>query len=335
MSDSDILAATPEQHLHDLRAVYDMGNLHLDPAAKVGDHPWSVVRLTPDPHSGSETSVGVARNIETGELVEVGTGKPVAAGTAVQPGTIEEGSWALITRIGALRGKQHGRYKWIKPTDYHDRKLEPDDIYRPFAKGGIVLCRHNPQVEGTAQFDAVSLLPPGWETDVQPAFDALQKNKALSKTPTSAAGKASLQPMLANDNPIISSIAFRSLVELGSLDSKTFQQSLSRTTNYRRAVFMYVALVHAPAAEPSTIEPALTQAVQSTTRPPDSRSAALAFTAAALFHPNSPQSRTLSVNLLSALRGSAPSVAGKRTASPATQKPDPYIEELLKIAQVP
>src|SRR5277367_3940610 len=105
MSDSDILAATPEQHLHDLRAVYDMGNLHLDPSAKVGDHPWSVVRLAPDHHSGSTTLIGAAIDGKTGGLIEAATGKP-AVESSFSSATIMEGSWTLINRIGALGGTQ-------------------------------------------------------------------------------------------------------------------------------------------------------------------------------------------------------------------------------------
>jgi hypothetical protein len=334
MSDKDILAAPPEQHLHDLRAVYDMGNLHLDPTATAGNQSWSVVRLNPDPYSGSETLVGAALDAKTGQLINAATGKP-AADSSFSSGMIEEGSWVPVTRIGVPRGKQRGRYKWTKPLEYEKRRLDPEDIYRPFVKGGTVLCKHNPEVEGATQFDAVSLLPTGWEAHVSPAFDALKKNKVLSRQPASAVDKMSLKALMANANAITSTIAFRSLSESGNLDSKTVQQTLSKATGYHRAVLMYIALVHAPAAGPSTIEPALTQAVQGTSGPADNRSAALAFTAVALFHPNLPQSRTLSVNLLNAMRsGSAPSVAGQKTASVARQKADPYLEELLKTAQI-
>ena len=334
MSDKDILAAPPEQHLHDLRAVYDMGNLHLDTTAKAGDLPWSIVRLAPEPHSGSTTLIGAAIDGKTGKLIDAATGK-AAVESSFSPATIVEGSWALVTRIGAPRGKQRGHYKWTEPLEYRKRKLEPKDVYRPFAKGGTVLCRHNPEVEGAAQFDAVSLLPTGWETNVAPAFDALKKNKVLSRQPTSAVDKMSLKALMANTNAITSTIAFRSLSETGNLDAQTVQQTLSKATGYHRAVLMYVALAHAPAAGPAAIEPALTQAVQGTIRPPDSRSAALAFAAVALFHPELPASRALSVNLLNAMRsGSAPSVAGQKTASVARQKADPYLEELLKTAQI-
>src|SRR6516165_12776194 len=98
MSDGDILATPPEQHLHDLRAVYDMGNLRLRPGADAANHPWSVLRLLPDPHSGSETAIGIAQNIDTGQLVDVATGKPVPPGTPVKPSLIEEGSWKVISR---------------------------------------------------------------------------------------------------------------------------------------------------------------------------------------------------------------------------------------------
>jgi hypothetical protein len=334
MSDKDILAAPPEQHLHDLRAVYDMGNLHLDPTAKVGDQAWSVVRLAPEPHSGSTTLLGAAIDGKTGGLIEAATGKP-AAENSFASAIIEEGSWTLINRIGTVRGTPLGRYKWTEPLEYRKRKLDPDDIYRPFSKGGIVLCRHNAEVEGATQFDAVSLLPTGWEANVSPAFDALKKNKVLSRQPTSPVDKMSLKALMADNNAITSTIAFRSLSESGNLDSKTVQQTLSKTTGYHRAVLMYVALVHAPAAGPAAIEPALAQAVQSITRPPDSRAAALAFAAVALFHPNLPQSRSLSVNLLNGMRGrSAPAIAGQKTASAAKTKTDPYVDELLKTAQI-
>jgi hypothetical protein len=323
MSDGDILATPPEQHLHDLRAVYDMGNLRLRPGADAANHPWSVLRLLPDPHSGSETAIGIAQNIDTGQLVDVATGKPVPPGTPVKPGLIEEGSWKVISRIGVPRGKQSGRYKWTEPIDYRDRKLEPDDIYRPFGKGGVVLCRHNPKVEGEDQFNSVSLLPPGWESDVRPAFEALQKNKALSATTASSTDVASLRALPSN-NSIVSSIAFRMLAESGNLDPATLQQKLPQTSDYLRAVVMYVALIHPPAATTSTLEPALTQAVQQTTQLSDSRAVVLASTAAVLFHPELSGSRELGLKLLNSVRSRPiPALAG--------EKSDPYVDQLLSL----
>jgi hypothetical protein len=322
MSDNDILTAPPEQHLHDLRAVHDMANLRLDPASDTGGRPWSVIRLAPAPYSGSETLIGAALNGKTGELVEAATGKP-AAEMSFSPGVIEEGSWTAITRIGAPIGKQSGAYKWTEPLDHNRRTIEPADIYRPFAKGGIVLCRHNPQTEGAAQFDSVNLLPPGWESDVQPAFDTLKKNKALTRASTSPADIASLRALVSNSNPIVSSIAFRSLAESGNLDSQTLEQNLSKATNYRRAVLLYLSLIHSPIGGASPAEHALTQAGQGTTQTSESRSAALASATAAFFHPELTGSRSLSASLLSGISSHAIQAPAK----------DPYVEQLLKIAQ--
>jgi hypothetical protein len=335
MSDSDILAATPEQHLHDLRAVYDMANLRLQPSENAGDGPWSVLHIIPEAHSGSEVSIGVARNIETGDLVEAATGKPIAPGTPVQPGTIEEGSWTVTTRIGVPNGVQSGHYRWTLPTDYRDRKLAPDDIYRPFSSGGNVLCRHNPQVAGVGQFDSVSLLPSGWETQVQPALEALQEDNVPTRSPSSDANKTSLKKLLTSDNSITSTVAFRSLTETGALDPPATQQAISAASGYRRAVMMYVALAHAPATGTSGItEPAFAPTVQGSASPQDDRSTALALAAVALFHKGLP-SGTLSVALLNGIRSrSAPSIAGENAPSVAKQASDPYIEELLKTAQI-
>ncbi len=335
MSDSDILAATPEQHLHDLRAVYDMANLRLQSSADTGESPWSVLQIVPEPHSGSETSIGVARNIETGELVDVATGKPLAPGIPVQPGTIEEGSWTVIAGTGARKGEPRGHYKWTLPTDYSDRKMiTPDDIYRPLSRGGNVLCRHNPQVEGVGQFDSVSLLPSGWETQVQPALAALQQDDLLSKPLTSDSVRTSLTKLLASDNSITSSVAFRSLNQTGNLDPGTIQQTISSAFGYRRAVMMYVALALAPAPGAPSAEPAFAPSVQGSASPQENRSTALALAAVAIFHKGS-ASATLSVALLNGMRSrSAPSVAGEFAPLVAEQASDPYVEELLKTAQL-
>lgn len=326
MSDSDILATPPEQHLHDLRAVYDMGNLRLQLGADAATRPWSVLRLLPDAHSGSETAIGVAQNIDTGQLVDVATGKVIVPGTPINPGLIEEGSWKLISRIGAPRGKQSGRYKWTEPINYRERKLAPDDIYRPFAGGGVILCRHNPQAEGTAQFDSVSLLPPGWESDVRPAFDTLQKNKVLSAAPASTAEANSLRDSLATSNGLISSIASRTLAESGNFDHATLQQTLSQSTGYRRAVVMYIALIHPAAVEAPIVEPALTQAAATASETSDSRAVVLASTAAVLFHRELPKSQALGLKLLNSIRSRPiPAVAG--------QDSDPYVNQLLSLTQ--
>ena len=331
-SDNDLLTAPPGQDLHDLRAVYDIGNLRLDAGVNAGDSPWSVLRVSPDPHSGSATLIGAAIDGKTGRIVDAASGKP-ADEASMPAGMIEEGSWAAITRIGAPMGKQQGRYKWTKPLEHDKRKLGPDDIYLPFSNGGTVLCRHNPQMEGTPQFSSVNLLPSGWEAHVPSAFDAVRKNKVLSGSAASNADKTSLTAMLPNANAIISALAFRSLSENGNLDTQTIQQTLSKASGYQRSVLMYIALVHAPATTTPGLQPAVAQAVQNISL---DRSAALALAAVSLFHPELPGSRSMSINLLSGMRSpSAPAVAGPKTASVVKPQADPYVEELLKTAQIP
>lgn len=323
MSNNDILAAPPEQYPHDLRAVHDIGTFHPDISATADDRRWAALHINPDTYSGSETLIGAAINSKTGEFIEAATGKP-AGDMSFPLGISEKGSWTLITRIGASRGKQKGGYEWTKPLNQNDRKLEPEDIYRPFSKGGVILCRHDPQVGGAGQFDSVNLLPRGWESDIRPAFDSLRKNNALFAAPASAKEIASLGAMLRDKNRIISSIAARSLAESGNLDSQTLQQALSKSAGYQRAVLMYVALVHPPATEPSAVEPALTQAVQNTSEASNNRSAVLASTAAVLFHPELPKSRALGLKLLNTIRGRPiTALAGKEA--------DPYVDQLLKL----
>ena len=326
MTDNNIQSAAPEQHVHDLRAVYDMGNLRLDPSAGTGDRPWSVLRITPDQYSGSETLIGAAINAKTGELIDAATGKP-AAEMSFPSGVIEQGSWTVITRIGTPAGNQTGRYKWTEPVNAK-RRLDPDDVYRPFASGGIVLCRHNPQAEGLSQFNSVSLLPPGWETDVQSAFNTLQKNKVLSGKPASKTDISSLRTLASDANLFVSSMAFRLLAETGNLDSRTLQQNLAQAANYRRAVFMYVALINSAVGGASPVEPALAQAVQGASQPANDRATVLASTAATLFNPELPNSRALSARLLGGIRN-------RPTPAVAARKPDPYVDQLLKLTHTP
>jgi hypothetical protein len=320
MTDNNIQSAAPEQHMHDLRAVYDMGNLRLDSSS--GASPWSVLRVTPDQYSGSETLIGAAINAKTGELIDAATLKP-AAEMSFQSGVIEQGSWTAITRIGAPAGNQTGRYMWTEPREAK-RNLDPDDVYRPFASGGIVLCRHNPQAEGRAQFNSVCVLPPGWESDVQSTFNTLQKSKVLSGKPDSKADISSLRALTSDANPLVSSIAFRSLAEIGNLDSKTLPQSLSKTANYRRAVFLYIALINSAVTDSSPIEAALTPAVQGASQAAADRATVLASTAATLFHPELPDTKALSSRLLSGIRN-------RLTPAVAARKSDPYVDQLLKL----
>jgi hypothetical protein len=329
MSDNELLAAGPgvEQHLYDLRAVTDMVNLHLEAAGNVPAQGWAVLRITPDQYSGSATFIGGAIDGSTGKLIEAATGRPAAPGS-LQLGIVEKGSWQALTRIGSPRGKQGGRYDWTKLLIDNKPKIEPEDIYQAFAKGGVILCKHDPQVEGAAQFDSVSLLPQGWESFVRPAIAAVRKNNALFGAPASVSRKDALRAMLQDKNSIVSTIAFRSLAESGALDAEILHEGHTKSTGYRRAVFMYIALLNSRTVGEPVVEQELRQSIQNTRRGPDSRPVALALAAATLFHPDLPRTRSLSLRLLGAVRSQS-------LRLPRKQAPDSYVERLLKVVPVP
>ena len=157
----------------------------LDPSAGTGDRPWTVLRITPDQYSGSETLIGAAINAKTGELIDAAMGKP-AVEMSFPSGVIEQGSWTVITRIWHPAGNQTGRTQMDRASE--QVRNEGSILMMSTGRSRVVasccagIIRR--QKLTALQFNSVSLLPPGWVNRCAVRFfNTLQKNKVLSGKP--------------------------------------------------------------------------------------------------------------------------------------------------------
>jgi hypothetical protein len=159
MNDALLLSvpASADQPLHDVRAVHDVASLRFETVDRRGGA-WMVIKISPAPHSESATIIGASIDIESGQMIDSATGNIISPGASLG-GTIEEGTWELIAHLSDTVMASRGQYSWTKPHEFLTRKLEAEDLFHPFAQGGVIFCRHNPAAQGAAQFESVHLIP--------------------------------------------------------------------------------------------------------------------------------------------------------------------------------
>jgi len=326
MNDPELQLAQrkPEQYGYDARATRDMATVQFIPA-KMPSEQWLVLSISPAAHSGSATLVGGAIDGTTGRIIDASSGKPVEP-SALPRGVVQEGSWVATMRFGSAAGKRRGSYHWFDDLPTHVRKLSANDLYNPFSRGGEVLCRHNPQLQGSREFDSVSLLPEKWDVHARGVFEALRKDSELFSAPLSPSKQTHLQALVEGDNAILSAMAFRTLIEAGKIDRKALRANLTKAQGYRRAVFAYVALAHPKLLGEAALEEELTRVIEATRRVPDHRGIALALATTTLLHPESPASRSVGRKLLSHIR--------RHSNQISKAKKDPYLEQIFTVLQI-
>jgi len=273
--------ATAERVLRDLRALHDVAAFDPRKVAEAGPMAtWAVLRLNPGETSGAATIIGAALDADTGRIVDMQTGLPIDPRTARQ-GEIREGSWHLVD---VLRGKQPtatGRYSWIKPAPRRRQGLRADDLYEPFARGGVVLSLLQAGAGAAGRFEPSYVFPPGWESDLR---GAVADVAGIGSEPSGAATRENVRAMLASSNRLVSVKAFQYLAEGQRLDAAEVGSTLRGARGYQRAAMEYVALrgltdfdqehvLHAPS---TGVDDGQTDA---------QRAAALAVAATAVLHP--------------------------------------------------
>jgi hypothetical protein len=207
------------------------------------------------------------------------------------------------------------------------QKLENKDLYRPFAQGGCVLCRYSPATTGAAQFDAVHLLPPGWENDVKPAYDVFKQDRQLFNAPGSPAQVDRLKALLSQPNSVLASMAFRSLLENRKLDPGLVRTVLTQAQGYRLAVFVYLLLQLAPDLQLDRLIDEVDPVINSVTNLEGHKPVALAIATTRLLHPETRSSQSAAPPLMTTLRS--------RTSAPgAKQEADDYLRHLFEAAGV-
>jgi hypothetical protein len=317
-----------DQPLHDLRAIHDIMGVRFGELQQSRDRAWSVVKITAALYSGSATVIGTYIEAESGRLIDESTGD------VVQPrsrpvGIIEEGSWELIDTLGHFTGANRGQYGWTEPRKAVIRTRRPAVYsYSPFAKGGNVLCSHNPSVQGAAQFKSVHLIPRGWETAIRPAYEAFKHSSELFTTPRLPSHYAQLSGMLGGDNSVVAVMAFRTLVENRRVDIPLLKDALGRSHGYRQAAFVYLVLLEPGQIDKNALTSELTTAIAATSARDEHPPIATAIAAARLLHPTFRMPQSLGPKVLTSLRDRATRLA-------AVTPPDPYLRVVFEIMGLP
>ena len=294
---------TEERVLHDARAVTDVSEadqMPADPARVV-----AVLRTRPAEHSGSASVAGVFLNADTGRLVD-SSGAP--AELAGGPQILRyEGSYDVLEVLSGPAGALPGRYAWTEPLAEHERGVRPADIYDPFARPGVVICRYDPAAPGPP-FDQVRLLPEGWQVHAAAAARAAAQPDA-----------ATARRWLSAPNDLLFARAARTLAGSGQLDPQLAASARTQAHGYRRAVLHYVLL--ASAQRPAAVS-ALDADLAAGGDPDHRRAAAIGLLAARLFAP---------VPAAAAVAGWPPLASPATLRAPGMVAGDAYVQEAFRL----
>ena len=223
----------------DARAIRDMAELRFDVPPDSGARPWSLIRITPEPHSGSATFADAMIEGETGRLVDVHTLQPIPP-EQTKPRIIKEGSWQMIEELGKAAGVTSGEYSWLELPRERIRRLAPDDLYSPFVGGGIILCAFDVAAEGPAQFQSVYLVPQGWAPHVKAAWEQFQSEPAFLPGLLREEKTRRLAGLITGPNPIVATLAFRDFIRAGA-DEPNWSTATAQRDG-REAEFTYLLL---------------------------------------------------------------------------------------------
>jgi hypothetical protein len=263
--------------LHDARAVHDCAFFPLARLAASGLGTWTVAILVPSPRSGSATTPGAYIDGTTGKLV-----KPNADASIV---VVKNGKWEAVSP-GPDQPRE-GSYSWTEPMTLK-RSLTEEDLYSPFAKGGMIVSRRGTGGP-TGEFTDVSLIFDQWGSVVEPAaILARDHPKVFQGSPWSNDEIKSAKDLLQDSNDIISAMAFRELVERGLLDSSLLRATLDAAPGIRRAILIYMVLALSPERSKPVLTDDLVAEVATARTEKELESAALAAYTAFIFEPHPP-----------------------------------------------
>lgn len=301
-----------ERLLYDARCVDDIARLQLNVGKDTAAN-WIIIKLHPAPHSGAATSPGKMIDGSTGEVVD----RPDSTVPGARRVTVVvEGEWEFVDSLtGGAAPAARGSYSWTKPLPVRLHQLSGSDLYSPFEKGGVVLCRYDSTREADRQFDPVLLLPPNWQSAVHPAYEWFTSLGTIFRPGDPAALNKALGPVVLGDNPIVGIVAFRFLAESASVSPDLFAAAFRKGDHYFRAVLIYILLVTDKTAANETLVGELEHRFDSATMDEQRAAAAAIFARMVLNQAVAPAGMQES-RLLEALRSRSPAY-------------DPYLREVF------
>lgn len=257
--------------LHDARAIHDVCELQLDPLVSDGAGTWLLIQVNPTARSGT----GMIGSYEDQKGVE-------RRGLI----TVMQGSWQVIAVLGRPADVTGGTYSWNKGESPHTRRkqLGAKDYYSPFVRpGGKAVCRYNAHAKGAARFQPIFLIPDGWEKEVVPAWESCKK------APHILARKAPLRreavvELLNGGNRLLSSMAFRRLLESNAIEPDTLRAALGTPDPNKRAAVTYMVLKAPEGASKTGLLEVIHRRIEACHNAAEARPTAIGAFAGALFH---------------------------------------------------
>ena len=264
--------------LHDARAVHDTARIRLKDFANDGQPTWVVAKMTPGPRSGSATIPGAAINAQTGALVVPENARPVL---------VKEGSWLRRAAFPPDVVPAGNTYAWSEPLNQPKRRLEAEDYYSPFIHGGIVLFRPAAGRNGLDWFGPIYLLLSDWDREVVATLALSTHDRSLIENETPDPAKVShLAGLMASDNPLSATIAFRSLASSGNISPELAGKQLTRADHHLAAIFSYLSLVAPDNKEGDALVEGVRDSIQAAREVEPIRQVSLGAFSASLFQSN-------------------------------------------------
>ncbi len=234
---------TPEQAqtmvLHDIRAVHDIASLAwLGPAATSGQ--WIVARIKADAESGTGTVPGGYIDGSTGQFVTPPGASPVV---------VKRGAWTVVAGGNEPAGTTH-RYEWTEPIERTGRKLQPEEMYSPFTRGGVILFHPAGQPGTRDYFQDVVLLFPEWSSDAATALTYAHQHPSAVRASGGDLGDKELRGILRGGNRLLTVAAFEQLSRGGRLGAAEAEDLILRGEPRLVAALIYCLLVQGHAVEP-------------------------------------------------------------------------------------
>lgn len=233
--------------LHDARAIHDCAALRFADLLPSPENRWVIALIEPAPGSGAATIPGAS--LQGGKI-----NVPSGATTVVQ----KKGKWKR-TALQSVEWPVDGTYSWNEPIDRPVRALTPEDVYSPFADGGVIFFRPLPEKKGLEQFGRVTLVPREWAPFVAQAVAYVGKQGVA---PGAQPPAEALQKMSGSENPILALVGFREIVVLRELNAVEAAGYLDRARGPLRAAFVTVLILRSrPAVEDVSVSGVIDRAM--------------------------------------------------------------------------
>jgi hypothetical protein len=227
--------------LETLRAVHDLSRLEPKRLVERRPEPCLLVELVPAEDSGSATIPGAYVDAATGDIVQPDDAEVVV---------VHAGTWRVVASLAGEAKTDGGEYRWQEAQEFDRRGIDPDDIYSPFIRGGLILCRLNVRKRRDARFAPRWLIPREWEEDVVRAFGASDEWQDLVRDATGKADRGRLERLWAGRNAFLAALAVTRLRErMTPSDALELLRAGDGRGDVRRAVLAHAALAGAETPE--------------------------------------------------------------------------------------